>query len=49
MQMSSVVNVEYLNLSKPSMLDGDGDQHILPPVEYLESHALIELKEDTIL
>ena len=49
MNMSYVVNVEYLKLFEPSILDGKYEEQVLPIVEDLEPHSLEELEEDTIM
>jgi hypothetical protein len=49
MQINSVVNMEYLKLFKPSMLDEEEEHQVLPTVEDLAPHGLEELKEDTVL
>jgi hypothetical protein len=49
MQISLVVNVEYLKLFEPSMLDEEEEHQVLPTVEYFAPHTLEELKEDIVL
>jgi hypothetical protein len=49
MQISSIVNVEYMRLFEPSILDGEENHLILPNAEEFSPHALEELKEDKIM
>jgi hypothetical protein len=44
MQISLVVNVEYLKLFEPSMLDEEEEHQVLPTVEDFAPHTLEELK-----
>jgi hypothetical protein len=49
MQISSVVNVECLNLFEPSIMDEEGEHQVLPIVEDFAPHTLEYLKEGTVL
>ena len=49
MQTNSMVNVEYLKLFWPSMLDGEEAHNVLSIVKKFALCALEGLKEDTIL
>jgi hypothetical protein len=48
MQINSVVNMEYLKLFEPSMLDEEEEHHVIPIVEDLSPHGLGYLKEDIV-
>jgi hypothetical protein len=48
MQISSMVNVENLKFFKPSMLDEEEENQVIPVVEHLAPHGLEELKEDKV-
>jgi hypothetical protein len=47
MQIKLVVNMEYLKLFKPSMLDEEEEHQVLPTIQDLTPHGLEELKEDS--
>ena len=47
MNSSFVVNMEYLNLFDPSMLDGEEVHQVLPIEEDLLPQVFEELDEDT--
>jgi hypothetical protein len=49
MKIISMVNVEYLKLFGPSMLDEEENHQVLHIVEYFTPHILEELKEDIVL
>jgi len=47
MHIISMVNVEYLKLLEPSMIDEEEENQVLSTVEYLSPHGLKELNEVT--
>jgi hypothetical protein len=49
MQINSAVNVEYLNLFEPSMLDEEEERQVIPTVEDLAPHGPEEFKEKMVL
>ena len=49
MQINSVVNVEYLKLFEPSMLDEEEEHQDLPTTKEFAPHGIEELKEDPIM
>jgi hypothetical protein len=49
MHIISVVNMEYLNLFEPSMLDDEEEHQVLMNIEDLAPNGFEELKEDIVL